>query len=141
VALTLLIVMIPALTTFQWVMESRGKRMMDRQGLQAEADVFTADVRDDLRQGTNFRLSKQGWLLFDLPTGETVRYKEKARRLIRSVRAPGESRFKGTTVMLQDVYFVSFQPTNEGVWLDIGLQNWHSDLDMKVFVRGRVDSP
>lgn len=138
VALSLVVLLIPVVFSLGHMVEAEMKKAMGREQLQEEASAFVSDARDELRRGYHFRLSPEGWLLFELPTGETIRYKHDNRRVIRSVRKPGETRFSGTTVLLQDVYYAGFYPDEEGVWLDLGLQNWYADLNVKTYVRGRV---
>ncbi|GAA5344647.1 hypothetical protein CLV97_105124 [Planifilum fimeticola] len=138
VALSLVVLLVPVVFSLGHMVEAEMKEGIGRQQLQEEASAFVSDVRDELRRGSHFRLSPEGWLLFDLPTGETIRYKHDRRRVIRSVRKPGETRFSGTTVLLQEVYFAGFYPDKHGVWLDLGLQNWYADLNVKTYVRGRV---
>lgn len=138
VALSLAVLLIPVVFSLGHMLEAEMKKGMGRQQLQEEASAFLSDARDELRRGFRFRLSPEGWLLFDLPTGEIVRYKHDRRRVIRGVRKPGESRFSGTTVLLQEVYYAGFYPDGDGVWLDLGMQNWYADLKVKTYVRGRV---
>lgn len=138
VVLSLVVLLIPVVFSLGHMVETELKKAMGRQQLQEEAIAFVSDVRDELRRGSDFRLSPEGWLLLDLPTGETIRYKHDRRRVIRSVRKPGETRFSGTTVLLQEVYYAGFYPDGDGVWLDLGLQNWYGDLKVTTYVRGRV---
>ncbi|MEW9033601.1 MAG: hypothetical protein AB2404_12905, partial [Planifilum fimeticola] len=138
VVLSLVVLLIPVVFSVGHMVEAEMKEGIGRQQLQEEVSAFVSDVRDELRRGSHFRLSPEGWLLFDLPTGETIRYKHDRRRVIRSVRKPGETRFSGTTVLLQEVYYAGFYPDQDGVWLDLGLQNWYADLNVKTYVRGRV---
>lgn len=133
-----MVLLIPAVFSLGHMLEAEMKKAVGRQQLQEEASAFLSDARDELRRGVHFRLSPGGWLLFDLPTGETIRYKHDRRRVIRGVRKPGETRFSGTTVLLHDVYYAGFYPDGEGVWLDLGLQNWHTDISVKTYIRGRV---
>ena len=100
VALSLLVILIPAVMSFGLLMESNTKQMIGRQQLMMEAEAFLADLRNEVRQGTNFRLSKENWLEFDLPSGETVRYRLDKRRIIRSLRGVDEAQFRGTTICL-----------------------------------------
>ncbi|MFS8513963.1 MAG: hypothetical protein LOD87_09615, partial [Planifilum fulgidum] len=105
VTLSLVVLLIPVVLSLGDAVEAGMKEGMGRIQLQEEASAFVSDVRDELRRGSRFRLSPEGELLFDLPTGETIRYKQDRRRVIRSVRKPGETRFSGTTVLLQEVYY------------------------------------
>ncbi|GGA31537.1 hypothetical protein GCM10007416_00060 [Kroppenstedtia guangzhouensis] len=138
VVLSLLALLIPVVLGVNLELERSFKKTMAEQQLHSAAETFIADVRDELRRGENFRLSPTGWLIFDLPEGETIRYKHQRRRVIRSVRGPGTSRFQGATILLEDVYFIGFDPGPDGVRIDLGLQNWHGDLDTTFFVRGRL---
>lgn len=137
VVLIIVSILIPAVFSVQYGLESQLKKGFYRHQLQAEAQQFNADVRDEIRQGINFRLSEKGWLLFELPSGETVRYKQDKRRLLRGIRSDQGEKFQGVTVLLQDAYWVGFEPDDEGVWVEIGLQNWHSDLKIRRYYRGR----
>lgn len=137
-SLSALVLMLPALFFAVQTLEKEFKKMMGQERLQMEYLAFNAWVQDELRQGNHFRL-QGGALLFDLPTGETVRYEVKKRQVIRSVKAKGESRFKGTTIILRHVYFIAFIPGEKEVAIDIGLQNWHASLDLRVTIAGRTE--
>lgn len=139
VVLSLLALLIPVILGVSLELESGMKKMMGEQQLHSAAETFAADVRDDLRRGKDFRLSPKGWLLFDLPSGDTIRYKQDRRRVIRSVRQAGKPRFRGTTILLEDVYFIGFEPREGGVRIELGMQNWHGDFETELFVRGRVE--
>ncbi|PTX65026.1 hypothetical protein C8P63_101250 [Melghirimyces profundicolus] len=136
--LSLLALMIPVFLAVGLELEKGVKKITAEEELRSEAGAFTADVREDIQRGRNFRLSPEGWLLFDLPSGETVRYKQHRRRVIRSVRPPGHTAFRGTTVLVHHVYFISFEPRRDGVGIELGMQNWHGDYDRKFFVGGRL---
>ncbi|MFC4076622.1 pilus assembly FimT family protein [Salinithrix halophila] len=138
VVMAVLVILIPVIFSLEYVMEKELKKGFYRHQLQAEVAQFTADVRNEVRRGRRFRLSSEGWLLFDLPSGDTVRYKQYRRRLIRSIRPSSERKFRGTTIVLQNVYFSGFEPDREGVWVETRLQNWHSDLSIRRYFRGRV---
>ncbi len=139
VALSLLVILIPAVMSFGLLMESNTKQMIGRQQLMMEAEAFLADLRNEVRQGTNFRLSKENWLEFDLPSGETVRYRLDKRRIIRSLRGVDEAQFRGTTILLHDVYLFNCVPDHKGVEIEIGLQNWESDITLQTYLRSRID--
>lgn len=125
--------------TLGLVVQSGSNRIIGHQQLAMEAEGFLSDVRDEIRQGSDFRLSSQHWLEFDLPSGETVRYRLDQRRIIRSLRAADGTQFQGTTILLHDVYYFACVPDEEGVEMEVGLQNWHTDLSVKTYIRGRVD--
>ncbi|SFS80063.1 hypothetical protein SAMN05444972_10819 [Marininema halotolerans] len=137
IVMTILTLLIPAIFSFEYGLERQLKKGFYRQQLGAEIQQFVADVRDEIRQGQDFRLSNEGWLLFDLPSGETVRYKQDKRRLLRGVRSKEGSGYQGTTILLQDAYWIGFEPDQDGVWFEVGLQNWHSDLKVRRYFRGR----
>ena len=121
VALSLVVVLIPAVMTLGLVVQSGSNRIIGHQQLAMEAEGFLSDVRDEIRQGSDFRLSSQHWLEFDLPSGETVRYRLDQRRIIRSLRAADGTQFQGTTILLHDVYYFACVPDEEGVEMEVGI--------------------
>ncbi|SEN06514.1 hypothetical protein [Lihuaxuella thermophila] len=133
-----LVLLLPALFFAVHTLEKELKKMMGQERLQMEYLAFHAWVQDELRQGSRFRL-QGGAMLFDLPTGETVRYEVKKRQVIRSVKAKGETTFKGMTIILRHVYFIAFVPGKKEVVIDVGLQNWHASLDFSVTVAERTE--
>ncbi|MDR6224938.1 hypothetical protein [Desmospora profundinema] len=138
VVLMLLLLFVPVVMSVSFHVEKGMKEAFWEQQLQMELSAFAADVRDEIRSCTHHRLSKEGWLLMETPTGETIRYKHDRRRIIRSVRPLGESRFQGTTILAHDVYWVVFSPDGTGVHVEIGLQNWHGDREARLYFRGRT---
>ncbi len=139
VALSLVVLLVPAVMSLGLLIESGTKQIIGRQQLMMEAEAFLADLRNEVRQGNGFRLSGENWLEFDLPSGETVRYRLDKRRIIRSLRGADEAQFRGTTILLQDVYLFTCVPDKEGVEIEIGLQNWESDITLQTYLRSRVD--
>lgn len=99
---------------------------------------FMAQFQDEVKQGSHFG-SDGRVLWFDVPTGETIRYQLEKRELIRSVRKEGEQTFKGRTMVLQHVYFISFVAEQGEVIIDLGLQNWYRSLEVKTTIKGRVE--
>lgn len=138
VVLLLLLLFVPIVMGISFHLEKGMKAAFWEQQLQMELSAFASDVRDEIRAGTHHRLTKEGWLLMDMPTGETIRYKHDQRRIIRSVRPRGETRFHGTTILAHDVYWVSFFPDHTGVHVEIGLQNWYGDREAQFYFRGRA---
>lgn len=138
VVLSLCVILIPAVMSLHHTLESDLKQLVGKQHLQGEAAAWMSRFRDEVRSGGQFRISKEGGLLFELPSGDTVQYKQNRRRLIRRVRHQGEKQFKGTTILAHDVYYAGFETDGKGVKVDIGLQNWHSDLTVQTYIRGRT---
>ncbi|SDB95579.1 hypothetical protein SAMN04488112_10197 [Melghirimyces thermohalophilus] len=139
VVMSLLVLLIPIVLAVSLELEKGMKTILAEQALRSGAGAFAADVREDLRQGKNFRLTSEGWLLFEQPEEGTIRYKLDKRRIIRSVSQSGQSNFRGTTVLIHDVYMVHFTPEAGGVRIELGMQNWHGDYETEFFFRGRVD--
>ncbi|OYD07764.1 hypothetical protein CHM34_09850 [Paludifilum halophilum] len=133
-----MVIIIPAVMNLYLSMERDLKKIVGKQHLQGEAAAWMTDFRDEVKSGRHFRLTEEGWLLFERSSGDTVRYSHDRRRLVRSVRRAGEKRFKGRTVMAHNVYIVTFATDREGVFVDIGLQNWHSDVSYQTYIRGRA---
>ncbi|RAL25920.1 hypothetical protein DL897_07540 [Thermoflavimicrobium daqui] len=136
ISLSIGLLLIPAFYFCAQLLEKEVKQMMGQARLSMEYQQFLHDFQDEVKQGTNFR-TVQGALLFDLPTGDTVRYELKKRQIIRSIKKEDEVRFQGRTILLSHVYFVLFKPERSGVSLEIGLQNWYADFEMKIFIYGR----
>ncbi|SFJ07158.1 Putative Competence protein ComGF [Thermoflavimicrobium dichotomicum] len=101
-----------------------------------EYRAFLSYVQNEVKQGAHFR-TENGALLFELPSGETIRYEQKNRQVIRRVKKANEKHFKGTMILLQHVYLILFIPDKSGVLLDVGLQSWSADLEMKIYIHGR----
>ncbi|MBA4493272.1 hypothetical protein ACFO25_06640 [Paenactinomyces guangxiensis] len=138
ISLSLLVLLLPALFFSARTLETEIKKLVSHHRLQMEYIAFVTSVQAEIRQGRGFR-TDEGALLFDLPTGETIRYKWQKRQVVRSVKKKGETAFKGMTVLANHVYFITFVPGRDKVMIDIGLQNWNANLDMSVAVAGRVE--
>jgi hypothetical protein len=138
VTTALWMLMLPILFTLAFTLESSLKKQIGREQLQMEANVFVSDIRDEIRRAVRVRSGTEGDLWLDRPDGSIVRYQLKKRRVIRDVRHPGKRSFSGTTVLLHEVYFLSFVPVEDGVKVEVGLQNWYADLEMFTFVRCRA---
>jgi hypothetical protein len=111
--------------------------MIGQEQLMTTYTAFISFIQNDLKQGRNFH-SEHGALFFQLPSGKMIKYELKRRQVIRSVKKPGEKKFKGHMVLLQEVYMVLFIPDAAGVRVEVGMQNWHADLYMKTYIHGRV---
>ncbi|MFC7442256.1 hypothetical protein [Laceyella putida] len=133
----LLLILLPVIFFVAHTFESNLKKMVGRQELQLEYMAFRPLVERDIAQATNF-IAEDGMLVLICPDGKAVRYAAKKRQVIRQVKEAGAGQFTGTTVVLRHVYFMGFYPEEHGVQLDIGLQNWLADLDMKIFIGGRT---
>lgn len=138
VVLMLLLLLIPMGMTFTFHLEQGIKETFWEQQLQMELSAFAMDVRDEIRACTRFRLAGDGALLMDTPAGETIRYRLDRHRIIRSVRAQGESGFKGTTILAHQVSRVRFSPDDAGVSLEISLQNGYGEQEAHYYFRGRA---
>jgi hypothetical protein len=143
VTTALWMLMLPIVFTLAFTVESSLKKQIGREQLQMEANAFVSDIRDEIRGAVRVRSGTDGALWLDRPEGSIVRYQLKKRRVIRNVRHPGERSFSGTTVLLHEVYFLSFVPVEDGVKVEVGLQNWYADEEVVTFVRCRstADSP
>lgn len=138
VTTALWMLMIPIVFTVAFTLESSLKKQIGRVQLQMEANAFVSDIRDEIRGAVRVRSGTDGALWLDRPDGSIVRYQLKKRRVIRDVCHPGERSFSGTTVLLHEVYFLSFVPAEDGVKVEVGLQNWYADLEVFTFVRLRA---
>lgn len=138
ISLSLLIILFPAVFFLSHTLEAEFRKLMSREELQMEYRIFHASLASEIAQAT--RLSLEGKnLVLDFPTGESARYEFKKRQLIRSVRRPGDMVFRGVTIVLQHVYFSTLVPDENGVYVDVGLQNWYSHLDLSTYIGKRVN--
>ncbi|WP_131924095.1 hypothetical protein [Hazenella coriacea] len=96
-------------------------------------------VQEEIKQGKGFHTDQQQALIFDLSNGDQIRYQLKGRKIIRSVKVKGENTFQGYTVLMNHVYMVVFIPDQNRVTFDIGLQNWHTSLEIMTTISGRSD--
>lgn len=136
ITFSLLIFLIPALYFCSNILEQEFKKYMAQERLQMEFISFQMFVQNELKKGQDFSL-RNGGLEIRLPT-EVVRYEQKKREIIRSVKAPNEKQFKGYTILLQHVYLASFIPDQAGVTMEIGMQNWLASIDVTTYVGKRV---
>lgn len=139
ITLSLLIVLFPAVFFLTNTLEAEFKKMVNREQLQMEYMAFHAFMMREINQATRFRLQGKD-VIVDLPTGESIRYQFKKRQIMRSVKRCGEMHYLGTTIVLQHVYFCAIVPDENGVYIDVGLQNWYSSLDLNTYIGKRVDA-
>ncbi|MBH8597453.1 hypothetical protein [Thermoactinomyces sp. CICC 10523] len=137
IAMSVLLILLPALFFITRTFMSEIKGLDGKERLVMESMAFSGYIHQELKQGSHFRMDN-GSLYFQLPNGDTVCYRHQKRRVIRSVRAQGETAFKGNTILLQDVYYIAFVPDPVGVGMKIGMQNWNASLDWSTYVAGRV---
>ncbi|MCS1350547.1 hypothetical protein [Mechercharimyces sp. CAU 1602] len=138
-SLSLLALLLPTLFSLGWIVEKEMKEMMGRQRLEVAWDTFYGDLYEEIGEGSDFRLDERGDFHFELGDGRRVRYRQdsRTRSVVREVKRVNESHYKGRTVLLQEVYYAAFVPMQEGVYVDIGLQNWTADLEINTFIRSR----
>jgi len=132
--------LLPSLFFLSHTFDMSIKEGMEKERLQMEWMAFVPQLERDVRQGTHFRL-QDGSLIIDLDSQESVRYELNDRRIIRSVKNKGATSYRGTTLVLQDVYYAMFLPEPRGVMVDIGMQGWHTHRDFALFLAKRSSSP
>lgn len=135
ISLSLLLFLIPTIYFLSTNMEQDLKEMMDRKRLQMEWIAFYRFAKKEIAKGSHFQYQYPA-LVFQLPDGMHVKYEQKKRWLVRSVRGRGQSLFKGNTIVLQQVYQSVFVPRGEGVYMEVQLQAWYATAKMHTFFSG-----
>ncbi|TCW37628.1 hypothetical protein [Laceyella sacchari] len=138
IAFMLLLLLLPALFFIAHAFETNLKTFVGQQELQLEYMAFRPLVERDIAQAIHIVTMEGGVLELIHPDGKAVRYQTSNRQVIRRVKEAGANRFSGATVVLRHVYYMGFHPERRGVRLDMGLQNWLADLDIKIFIAGRM---
>lgn len=111
---------------------------MNEQRLQMEWLSCYTWMQKEIKQGVHFRTQGEA-LLFDLPTGETVRYQWKDGKMIRQVKSATEPNFQGYTLLLQHVKAFRLIPKNHGVWVAFTLQDSRkSQFHVQTYIHGRI---
>lgn len=137
IALMILLLLLPVLFFLAHTFESRLQQVMGLKELQAEYLTFRPLMERDIAQAVHFTTDGE-LLVLTCPDGKVIRYTTSKRQLIRQVKEAGTARFQGHMVVLRHVYFIGFYPEKNGVALDIGLQNWLADLDLKTYMGRRT---
>ena len=57
--------------------------------------------------------------------------------LYESVKKPEDRGFRGTTIVLNHVYYAHFLPDGNGVKSDVGLQNWYAHQEFQTYFSKR----
>lgn len=137
-SLFILLIMFPAIFFYFLSLVTDGQKVMDDQRLQMEWLTCYTWMQKEIKQGIHFR-TKDEALLFDLPTGETIRYQWKAGKIIRQVKSPAEADFRGYTLLLQHVEAFRFIPKNDGVLVAFSLQDVRKNrLNVQTYIHGRI---
>lgn len=117
----------------QFVMDSQ--KLMEHERVQMDWLSCALWMQNEIKKGRHFRLQREA-LLFELPTGETIRYQWDRGRIVRQVRQDQQSSFQGYMVMLQHVKAFRFYPQSTGVWVAFTFQN---NYTVRTFIRGRYE--
>lgn len=133
----ILLVLIPVIffCMTQFVMES--KQIMEHERYQMDWLSCKLWMQNEIKTGKHFRIDHES-LLFDLPTGETVRYRWDRGRIVRQVQKSKDQPFQGYMILLQQVKAFRFYPRQAGVWMAFTFQN---DYSVRTFIQGRGESP
>lgn len=130
------LVMIPVIffCLFQFV--SEGKKLMEHERSQMNWLSCYMWMQKEVKRGQRFRTDKEA-LLFDLPTGETIRYRWDDGRIVRQIQKHKSQSFQGYTVLLQQVKAFRFFPYQSGVLMAF---TFHNDYTVHTFIQGRIES-
>jgi competence protein ComGF len=118
------------------VLRQEVEKQIVEQRLRGEYLSFLSFAQRELKTGTQFR-TDQGALLFELSTGETVRYEQKSSQIIRQVKQVDSPRFQGHTILLQYVDQVFFTPDAQGVTITVHLKNKKVVSKMETYIAAR----
>lgn len=136
VVLSVLILFLPALFFVSLTAEKEIKEMIHHSRLEMDYLSFLIWLEKDVQKGVRFQ-EKNGLLYIEQDQNVIIRYSLKDRRLIRSVKKTEEKEFRGTTIVLDDVYYAHFLPDEKGVKFHVGLQNWHSHQEFEAYFSKR----
>ncbi len=132
----LTLVMVPAIffCFFQFV--SEGKKIMENERNQMNWLSCYMWMHKEIKRAQNFRTDKET-LLFELPTGETVRYRWDQGRIVRQIQKRPHQSFQGYTVLLQQVKAFRFIPDQSGVLISF---TFHNDYVVRTYIQGRIEN-
>lgn len=111
-------------------------KQIEEQRLRGEYLTFLSFAQRELKTANQFRV-QQGALLFELPTGETVRYEQKKGQIVRQRKQVDSPHFQGHTVLLQYVDQVFFTPDQQGVAMTIYLKKKKVVAIMETYITAR----
>ncbi|MBA4603460.1 hypothetical protein [Thermoactinomyces mirandus] len=137
--LSILVFFLPALFFAAFTVEKQIREAFGKTRMHLDYLSFSAWIERDIQKGVYFQ-EEDDILYIHSPDGNVIRYHLRDRNLIRSVQARGENRFRGTTIVLKDVYYAIFLPDIKGVGLDVGLQNWYAHQEFATYFSARTQS-
>jgi hypothetical protein len=136
ISLTILIAIIPTLFFVGNTYHDELKHLSGQYRLQKEYIHWMLFVQNELKQGSAFH-NEGTALVFDLPSGDAIRYEWKDRQVLRSVKKKGTSSFQGRTILAYHVDKIAFVPSGNGVHLDICLQNRDARFALRTTIMAR----
>lgn len=136
ISMFILLIMIPALFFCFIHLVSDSQKTMQHERFQMNWLSAYLWMQREIKQGVNFRMERET-LLFDLPTGETVKYRWDQGRIVRQIRQRENEPFKGYTVLLEEIKAYRFFPYRSGVLLAFTFSN---DYSVRTFIRGRIEA-
>lgn len=136
IVLSVLILFLPALFFVSLTAEREIKEMIHHSRLEMDYLSFLVWLEKDVQKGVRFQ-EENGLLYIEQEQEVIVRYSLKDRRLIRSVKKPEEKDFRGTTIVLDNVYYAHFLPDGKGVKFNVGLQNWYTHQEFESYFSKR----
>lgn len=135
--LSILVFFLPALFLASFAVEKETGKAFGKTRMHLDYLSFSAWIEKDIQKGVSFE-EKDGSLYILTPDQTLIRYHLQDRKLIRSVQTQGESRFRGTMIVLKDVYYAIFLPDIKGVGLDVGMQNWYAYQEFSTYFSARA---
>lgn len=141
ISLFILLVMIPAIFFCFITLVTESKKIMNEQRLQMEWISCYIRMQKELKKGKNFRISNES-LVFDLPTGETIRYRWEKQKLVRDVKRDSiHSSFQGYTLLLHHVEAFRFVSDQSGVLIAFTLRDQNkTTFSVRTYIRGRTET-
>lgn len=137
--LSILVIFLPSLFFVAFTIEKETGEAFGKTRIQLDYLSFLAWIEKDIKKGVYFQ-EEEGSLYIHTPDQTIIRYYLRDRKLIRSVQEHGENQPRGTTIVLQDVYYALFLPDKKGVGLDVGLQNWYAHQEFATYFSARTQA-
>lgn len=135
IAMFLLMMIVPVIFFCFIQLVTEGQKIMDQERYQMNWLSCYIWMQRELKNGQHFRVDQEA-LLFEMPSGDLVRYHWDRGRIVRQVRKRKSKSFQGYTVLLQDVRAYRLFPYQSGVLMAFTFPN---DYTVRTFIRGRIE--
>jgi len=134
ICLTLFSILVPVIFFTFSNLNFSIKKIINRNALALQYLSFISWFEKEVKEGRDFKVQDNS-LTFFLPNNSLVKYELKKRKIFRSVYNSKDRCFKGVTILLDNVYYVIFLNYKNGVYIDLGLQNWYTTIEFSKYIR------